>query len=120
KIRVTPTQVSDVKFRMRAKLEAALPVSPAGKVAMLPNLRAVPPFEFGFVAPANPLNGLYPPDTVNPPLDVAGIHPLSCAPDEGQARVTGRGHEVRLLPGRPAHGRVAEVQPEGQRHVRRG
>jgi hypothetical protein len=25
---------------------------------------------------------VYPPDTVNPPLDVLGIHPFSCAPDE--------------------------------------
>ena len=48
---------------------------------MLPDLRTVPPFEFGFVAPANPLNGAYPPDTANPPLDVAGVHPLSCAID---------------------------------------
>ena len=38
--------------------------------------------ELGFIAPANPLNGLWPPDDVNPPLDVAGIHPISCAPDE--------------------------------------
>jgi hypothetical protein len=81
-VKVTPQSVSNSTFRMRAKLESALPGSPAGKVALLPNLKAVPPFEFGFVAPANPLNGLYPPDTVNPPLDVAGVHPLSCAPDE--------------------------------------
>ena len=49
---------------------------------LLPNLKAVPPYEFGFVAPANPLNAAYPPDTVNPPLSVAGQEPLSCAPDE--------------------------------------
>ena len=49
---------------------------------LLPNLKAVPPYELGFVAPANPLNGAYPPDTVNPPLSVAGQEPLSCAPDE--------------------------------------
>jgi hypothetical protein len=81
-VRVTPQTVTDANFRMRAKLESVVPPMPAGKVAMLPNLRAVPPFEFGFIAPANPLNGVYPPDTVNPPLDVAGIHPLSWAPDE--------------------------------------
>jgi hypothetical protein len=46
---------------------------------LLPNLRMTPPFEFGFVAPANPANGIWPPDEVNPPLSVAGIAPLSCA-----------------------------------------
>jgi hypothetical protein len=81
-IRVVPQDVSQASFRLRAKLEAVLPAKPAGKVALLPNLRAVPPMEFGFIAPANPLNGVYPPDTVNPPLDVAGVHPLSCATDE--------------------------------------
>ena len=81
-IRVVPEQVSEAAFRMRAKLEGAPAALPAGHVAMLPNLKAVPPMEFGFLAPANPLNGAYPPDTVNPPLDVLGIHPFSCAPDE--------------------------------------
>jgi hypothetical protein len=79
-VRVTPTKAAP--FRMRAKLEAALEQKPGGHVAMLPNLKAVPPIEFGFIAPANPLNAVYPPDTVNPPLDVAGVHPLSCAADE--------------------------------------
>jgi hypothetical protein len=81
-VRVVPQQVTDAAFRLRAKLEGALPALPAGHVALLPNLKAVPPMELGFVAPANPLNGVYPPDTVNPPLDVLGIHPISCAPDE--------------------------------------
>jgi hypothetical protein len=85
-VRVVPTQVSRASFRMRAKLEGA-DRSPAARAAgtqalLLPNLRAVPPYEFGFVAPANPLNGVYPPDTVNPPLSAAGAEPLSCAPDE--------------------------------------
>jgi hypothetical protein len=81
-VRVTPAGATRASFRMRAKLEAKLPTPPAKKVAMLPNLRTVPPYEFSFIAPANPLNGLYPPDTVNPPLDAAGVHPLSCTADE--------------------------------------
>jgi hypothetical protein len=79
-VRVVPRDASYASFRMRAKLETA-PVKRPKHLA-LPNLMATPPYEFGFVAPANPVNGLYPPDTVNPPLDVAGIHPMSCAYDE--------------------------------------
>lgn len=78
---VVPATATDATFRMRAKLEGAT-LKAAGNRRLLPNLRAVAPYEFGFVAPANPLNGAYPPDTVNPPLDVAGVHPLSCALDE--------------------------------------
>jgi hypothetical protein len=81
-VRVMPQGVSDAAFRMRAKLEKTLPTLPTGKVALLPDLKAVPPMEFTFIAPANPANGLYPPDTVNPPLDAAGEHPLSCTADE--------------------------------------
>jgi hypothetical protein len=81
-VRVMPQGVSDASFRMRAKLEKTLPALPTGHVALLPDLKAVPPYEFTFIAPANPANGLYPPDTVNPPLDVAGEHPLSCTVDE--------------------------------------
>jgi hypothetical protein len=81
-VRVTPAGASDADFRLRAKLEDSPPTKPAGHVALLPNLKAVPPYEFGFIAPANPFNAVYPPDTVNPPLDVAGVHPLSCALDE--------------------------------------
>jgi hypothetical protein len=81
-VRVTPAGATRAAFRLRAKLESKLPAVPAGKVALLPNLRTDPPYEFTFVAPANPLNGLYPPDTANPPLDVAGVHPLSCTADE--------------------------------------
>jgi len=81
-VRVTHENVSDSSFRMRAKAEREIPAVPKTHVAVLPNLKAVPPMELGFIAPANPLNGAYPPDTVNPPLDVAGVHPLSCAEDE--------------------------------------
>jgi hypothetical protein len=81
-VRVIPHGVSDASFRMRAKLESTIPQLPTGHVPILPDLRAVPPMEFTFIAPANPANGLYPPDTANPPLDVAGVHPLSCTADE--------------------------------------
>ena len=84
-ISVRPQDVAQGSFRLRATLESTLPEdlpkSPQ-RVPELPNLRTVPPLEFTFIAPANPLNGLYPPDTVNPPLDVAGVHPVSCTADE--------------------------------------
>ncbi len=96
-VRVVPESVIDSSFRLRAKLERALPTKPAGKVAMLPNLRTVPPYEFGFIAPANPLNAVYPPDTVNPPLDVAGVHPLSCAADEMSPVALGGGGATKCL-----------------------
>src|SRR5207249_3048040 len=83
-IHVVPSDVTLTAFRMRAKLESVPPAPPSKPVARLPHLRAVPPYEFTFVAPANPLNGLYPPDTANPPLDAAGVHPLSCTADEQQ------------------------------------
>jgi hypothetical protein len=67
---------------MRAKVESAPEARPAGATPLLPNLKAVPPFEFGFVAPANPANAAYPPDTVNPPLSVAGVEPMECTIDE--------------------------------------
>ena len=81
-VRVVPRGATYTSFRMRAKLEGAPPRLPTKRTALLPDLRAVPPYEFGFVAPANPFNALYPPDTINPPLEVAGVHPLSCAADE--------------------------------------
>jgi hypothetical protein len=81
-VRVLPDGVTNASFRLRAKLEGTLPARPTGHVALLPDLKAVPPYEFSFIAPANFANGLYPPDTANPPLDVAGEHPLSCTPDE--------------------------------------
>jgi hypothetical protein len=99
-IRVRPENVPQGSFRMRAKLESTLPEDlprSAGRVPLLPNLRTVPPLEFGFIAPANPLNGLYPPDTVNPPLDVAGVHPLSCTADEMAPPELGGGGAVKCL-----------------------
>lgn len=80
-VRVVPRDAAYAAFRLRAKSEGPA-ARPFRKTLLLPNLQATPPYEFGFIAPANPLNGLYPPDTVNPPLDVLGVHPLSCAADE--------------------------------------
>lgn len=90
-VRVVPRDAAYARFRLRAKAEGPLPTYKR-KTALLPNLQATPPYEFSFVAPANPLNGLYPPDTVNPPLDVLGYHPLSCAADE-----TAEDHAQRCL-----------------------
>jgi hypothetical protein len=97
-VRVMPQEVSYASFRMRAKLDAAPPAMPKGHVPLLPELRADPPMEFTFIAPANPANGLYPPDTVNPPLDVLGVHPLSCGADEmAPTAVQGGGAYPRCL-----------------------
>jgi hypothetical protein len=97
-VRVMPQDVSYASFRLRAKLEAGPPAMPTGHVPLLPELRADPPTEFGFIAPANPANGLYPPDTVNPPLDVLGVHPLSCGVDEmAPTAVQGGGAYPRCL-----------------------
>jgi hypothetical protein len=82
RVRVIPEGVDHAFFRMRAKLEGPPGPRPATKVPLLPDLRADPPYELGFVAPANPLNAAYPPDTVNPPLEVAGEAPVSCTVDE--------------------------------------
>lgn len=81
KARVIPRNATFASFQMRAKLEASAKKL-APKTVLLPNLQATPPYEFGFIAPANPANGVYPPDTVNPPLDVLGYAPLSCTADE--------------------------------------
>lgn len=79
-------QATHAAVRLRAKLERSVPApgpGPDGRPRpLLPNFRSVPPYEFGFVAPANPANGVYPPDTVNPPLSVLGQEPLSCSVDE--------------------------------------
>jgi hypothetical protein len=81
-VRVRPTGATATHFRMRAKLEGRAP-KPSGRAGMLlPDLRSVPPYEFTFAAPANPFNGLYPGDNMNPPLEAAGVHPFSCAFDE--------------------------------------
>jgi hypothetical protein len=97
-VRVTPAGATRASFRMRAKLERTLP-NPGGgaHVPLLPNLKTVPPYELTFAAPANFLNGLYPPDTVNPPLDVAGVHPISCTPDESAPVEAGGAGAVRCL-----------------------
>jgi hypothetical protein len=96
-VRVLPKGATDAPLRLRAGLDEGLPKSPAKGAELLPNLKAVPPMELGFVAPANPLNGLYPPDDVNPPLDVAGVHPVSCAPDEAAPVAAGGQGAVRCL-----------------------
>lgn len=83
-VRVLPKGATDASLRLRALLEPAPKpgAQPRRARPLLPNLKAVPPYELGFVAPANPLNAAYPPDTVNPPLSAAGQEPLSCAADE--------------------------------------
>ena len=96
-VRVIPKGATRAFFRLRAKLEAALPAKPATRTALLPNLKTVPPFELGFVAPANPANGAYPPDTVNPPADAAGVHPLSCTADEMAPKAAGGFEAQRCL-----------------------
>ena len=99
-VQIRPDNATHASFRMRAKLESELsvnPPAPATVEALLPNLRTVPPYEFGFVAPANPLNGVYPPDTVNPPLEVAGIAPFSCSVDEAAPVSIGGAGAVRCL-----------------------
>lgn len=81
-ILVRPYSASNTRFQMRAKLEGVLPTpQPDANGFILPDLRPTPPYDLGFVAPANPAAGIAP-DDLNPPLDVAGIHPLSCAWDE--------------------------------------
>lgn len=99
-VRVRPESVTHASFRLRAKLETVLPedlASTGARRALLPNLRTVPPLEFTFVAPANPLNGLYPPDTINPPLQVGDIAPLSCTADEMAPPSLGGGGARRCL-----------------------
>jgi hypothetical protein len=81
-ILVRPYSASNTTFQMRAKLEDAIPTpQPDENGFILPDLRPTPPYDLAFVAPANPLAG-FAPDDLNPPLDVAGVHPLSCAWDE--------------------------------------
>lgn len=99
-VRIRPENISDTSFRLRAKLESVLPEDlpkAAGRMPLLPNLRTVPPYEFTFIAPANPLNGVYPPDTVNPPLAVGDIHPISCTADESAPVTAGGAGSVHCL-----------------------
>lgn len=81
-IQVMPAGATRAAVRMRVKLEGVARAKRVVRKALLPDLTAVPPMEVTFIAPLNPANGIYPPDTINPPLDVAGIHPLSCTVDE--------------------------------------
>jgi hypothetical protein len=78
--RVIPQDVHNSSFRLRAKLEKG-PVTYKHKTQLLPDLAVTPPYEFSFIAPASPAAGVAP-DYANPPLAVAGQHPLSCTPDE--------------------------------------
>lgn len=98
-VRVVPQYVQDASFRLRAKLESAPPPG-TGKTMLLPDLQVTPPYEFTFVAPANPANA-YAPDAVNPPLAAAGEAPLSCTPDEtlgiGATLTPSRYHVTRCL-----------------------
>ncbi len=96
-VRVVPTGADRAFFRLRAKLEGPEPAAPAVKLPLLPNLKAVPPFEFGFVAPANPGNALYPPDTVNPPASAGGEEPVSCTADEAAPAAAGGFDAKRCL-----------------------
>jgi LPXTG-motif cell wall-anchored protein len=96
-VRVLPKGATDAPFRIRAGLDEGLAASRPKGAELLPNLKAVPPMELGFIAPANPFNGLYPPDDVNPPLDVAGVHPVSCAPDESAPVAAGGQGAVKCL-----------------------
>jgi hypothetical protein len=96
-VRVLPQGVDHAFIRLRAKLEGPPAAKPATRVPLLPNLRAVPPYEFTFTAPANPLNAAYPPDTVNPPLAAAGVEPVSCTADEMAPPEAGGGGAVDCL-----------------------
>ncbi|MFN2539693.1 MAG: lysyl oxidase family protein [Mycobacteriales bacterium] len=78
--RVVPQHVQNAAFKLRAKLEGATP-GYRHKTMLLPNLEVTPPYEFNMVAPANPAN-VFAPDSVNPPLSLLGVAPLSCTPDE--------------------------------------
>ena len=98
-VRVVPQQVQNSAFRLRAKLERTA-TTYAHKTMLLPTLQVTPPYEFTFIAPANPLNVLAP-DSANPPLSVAGEAPLSCTPDEtagiGPTLVPANNHVTRCL-----------------------
>ena len=98
-VQVVPQQVRNSTFRLRAKLESGPVVYPK-KTLLLPNLQVTPPYEFTFVAPANPANA-FAPDSANPPLSAAGFAPLSCTPDEtlgiGPTLTPNSSHVTRCL-----------------------
>lgn len=82
-ITVAPYSAEYAHFRMRAKIEGdVIDPTPNEAGELLPNITVTRLWEFNFTAPANPGNGLFPPDDVNPPLTVAGLQPISCAVDE--------------------------------------
>ncbi|MFQ3199401.1 MAG: hypothetical protein ACI9SK_000108 [Zhongshania sp.] len=91
-IRVRPSGAEKASYRLRAKLESVTPeqLRSEGEVrALYPNLRTVPPYELTFTAPINPLNGVYPPDSVNPPASVLGESLISCSADEAAPKALG-------------------------------
>ena len=81
---VRPVSTENSEFAIRAKLEKVLPVRQPNEDGLLPpNLRPTAPYELGFAAPINPLNGPFlAPDDANPPVAVGGHGPVSCSPDE--------------------------------------
>lgn len=85
-VRLTPDRTAGTIVRLRAGLVARFdPTGDGGERPLLPNLRATPPFEFGLVAPVNPLNSMFlASDDQNPGVEAAGLRPLSCTPDEVQ------------------------------------
>ncbi len=81
-VRLEPLRTDGTIVRLRAGLVE--PPTPADG-ALLPNLRATPPFEFGFVAPINPANSMFlAGDDQNPGVEAAGVRPMSCTADEVQ------------------------------------
>lgn len=101
-ILVRPEAVTRASYRLRAKLEYTkaeerLLTSSENRRPLYPNLRTVPPFEFTFTAPLNPLNGLYPPDAANPPASVAGQSTVSCTADEAAPHAAGGADAVHCL-----------------------
>ncbi len=99
---VRAEDVSLASYRLRAKLESVTPesrlvTSARDRRPLYPNLRTVPPYEFTFTAPLNPLNGLYPPDTVNPPASVLGHSLVSCTADEAAPHAAGGAEAVHCL-----------------------
>lgn len=99
---VRAEDVSRASYRLRAKLESVTPESriatgTSNRRPLYPNLRTVPPYEFTFTAPLNPANGVYPPDTVNPPASVAGITLASCSIDEYLPTEAGGADAVHCL-----------------------
>ena len=73
---VIPTDVTDLAFRMRAKLEPQTAEPPVR--VLLPNLRLIPPYEPTLIAPAYPFGPAGPPG-------------VSCMPEEMAAPPAGEG-----------------------------